>query len=255
MISNLNDEYSPHPSSPRTKRTDTPWEYFDKVYCVSLKHRKDRRQEAMWEFTKVGLSSRVEFLLVEEHPTDREQGIYESHMTCIRKGLNTGAKTILMFEDDILFDRFHLTTLKNCVEFLAGCPDWNMLSLGCMVKSSRRTQNQSILKIRFRSLCHAYALSRPFAETIVDTPWNKVPLDDMLRDLKDESTYCVYPAFAFQSSSRSDNLRYLKLDRFRRLCGGLQNVQKMNEFYHRRKPFVIGSHLLLIMLLIWMWKP
>ena len=128
-----------------------------------------------------------------------------------------------------------------------------MLFFGCMVKSSRKTRNRSILKIRFRSLCHAYALNRPFAETIVRIPWNKVPFDDMFRDLKDENTYAVYPAFAFQSSSPSDNLRYLKLDRFRRLCGGLRNVQKMNEWYHRGKPLVIGSHVMLILLLIWIW--
>jgi len=128
-----------------------------------------------------------------------------------------------------------------------------MLSFGCMVKSGRRTRNRSILKIRFRSLCHAYALNRPFAETIIRTPWNKVPLDDMFRDLQDEDTYAVYPAFAFQSNSPSDNLRFLKLDRFRRLCGGLRNLQKLNELYNRRKPLVIGSHIVLILLLIRIW--
>ena len=76
----------------------------------------------------------------------------------------------------------------------------------------------------------------------------------MFRNLKDENTYAVYPAFAFQSSSRSDNLRYLKLDRFRRMCGGLRRLQKINEWYHRRRPFVIGCHILFVILLIWMWK-
>jgi GR25 family glycosyltransferase involved in LPS biosynthesis len=230
------------------------WEYFHKTYCVSLKNRKDRQEEAISEFLKVGLSSRVEFLLVEKHPTNCEQGIYESHMSCIRKGLDAGAGTILIFEDDILFDRFSPDTLKNCVDFLSNCPDWNMFSLGCMVKSSRRTSNKSILKIRFRSLCHAYALNRPFAETIVRVPWNNVPLDDMFRDLRDENSYAAYPAFAFQSSSRSDNLRYLKLDRFRRLCGGLLCVQKLNELYNRKKPLIIGIHIVFIFLLIWIWK-
>ena len=129
-----------------------------------------------------------------------------------------------------------------------------MLVFGCMVTSSRRTENRSILKIRFRSLCHAYALNRPFAETIVRIPWSRVALDDMFRNLKDENTYAAHPSFAFQSNSRSDNLRYLRLDRFRRLCGGLQNLQKMNEWYHRRRPLVIGAHILFALFLIWMWQ-
>ena len=253
MISNSNDGYFPHFPVRCTQADNRSWEYFHKVYCVSLKDRKDRQEEAISEFLKVGLFSRVEFLLVEKHPADREQGIYESHMACIRKGLDAGAGNILIFEDDIVFDRFSPATLRNCVDFLANCPGWNMLSFGCMVKSGRRTRNRSILKIRFRSLCHAYVLNRPFAETIIRTPWNKVPLDDMFRDLQDEDTYAVYPAFAFQSNSPSDNLRFLKLDRFRRLCGGLRNLQKLNEIYNRRKPLIIGSHIVLILLLIWIW--
>ena len=254
MIGNSRKDSLPHPCVSCTQAGDQPWEYFHKVYCVSLKHREDRQEEARAEFLKVGLSSRVEFLLVEEHPTDREQGIYESHMSCIRKGLDAGAGNILIFEDDIVFDRFSLLTLRNCVDFLENTPGWDMLAFGCMVTSSRRTENRSVLKIRFRSLCHAYALNRPFAETIVRIPWNRVALDDIFRNLKNENTYAAYPAFAFQSSSRSDNLRYLKLDRFRRMCGGLRRLQKMNEWFHRRRPFVIGCHILLPILLIWMWK-
>ncbi len=249
------DRLFSHPPERSTEPIHPAWAYFDKVYCISLKDRRDRQQEAHSEFLKVGLSSRVEFLLVEKHPTDCEEGIYASHISCIKKGLNAGAKTILIFEDDILFDRYDPNTLNNCVNFLSSCPHWNMLSFGCMVTSSARTKNPSVLKIRFRSLCHAYALHRPFAEKIARIPWKKVPFDDMLRDRNDQNTYAVYPAFAFQSSSRSDNLRYLKLDRFRRLCGGLRNVQKMNEFYHQRKPLIIGIHIVLLLLLIWIWKP
>ena len=140
MVGNSNDGCLPTPPVPCTQTADRLWEYFDKVYCISLKHRKDRQEKASSEFRKVGLLSRVEFLLVDEHPIDREQGIYESHMSCIRKGLGAGAGTILIFEDDILFDRFSPTTLKNCLDFLENTPDWNMITFGCMVTSGRRTE-------------------------------------------------------------------------------------------------------------------
>ncbi|MBU1904815.1 MAG: glycosyltransferase, partial [Proteobacteria bacterium] len=78
----------------------------------------------------------------------------------------------------------------------------------------------------------------------------KIPFDDMLRDLKDAHFYAVYPSFAFQGNSRSDNQRYLALDRFRRLCGGLRRLQKMNEIYHHNKTIIIGIHILFILILI-----
>ena len=41
------------------------WSFFDKVYCISLVNREDRRIEAREQFARVGLADRVEFLLVE----------------------------------------------------------------------------------------------------------------------------------------------------------------------------------------------
>jgi len=37
----------------------TPWDFFDRLYCISLKQREDRRQSAVEEFAKVGLADRV----------------------------------------------------------------------------------------------------------------------------------------------------------------------------------------------------
>ena len=226
------------------------WECFDKIYCISLHERDDRREQAKDQFRAVGLADRVEFVVVRKHPVDCEQGIYESHILCMQKGLRANSGNIVIFEDDIIFDRFSLDTLDKCIDFLATNTDWKIMFLGCMVRKSAKTDNSSVLKIKFRSLCHAYVLTREFAETIVKIPWQQIPFDDLVRDIKDDRMYAVYPSFAFQSNSRSDNQRYLPLDRFRRLCGGLRGLQKMNEFYHSNKTLIIGAHILLVLLLI-----
>jgi len=228
------------------------WEYFDKICCISLDERADRREQAKAQFRSVGLSDRVEFVVVKKHPIDCEQGIYESHILCMEKGIRAQSGNILIFEDDIVFDRFSADTLEKCIDFLKTNVDWKVMFLGCMVKRSEKTDNRSVLKVRFRSLSHAYVLTREFAETIVKIPWQKVPFDDMLRNIniKDDRMYAVYPSFAFQSNSRSDNQRYLPLDRFRRLCGGLRRLQKMNEFYHYNKTLIIGAHILFLLLVI-----
>jgi len=228
----------------------TYWEYFDKIYCISLDERADRREQAKAQFKAVGLADKVEFVIVKKHPVDCEQGIYESHLLCMEKGIRAHADTILIFEDDIIFDRFNPDIIEKCVDFLAANTDWKIMFLGCMVKKSAKTETSSVLKVKFRCACHAYVLTREFAETIVKMPWQKIPFDDMLRDMKDNQVYAVYPSFAFQSNSRSDNQRHLPLDRFRRLCGGLRGLQKMNEFYHYNKTLIIGAHILLVLLLI-----
>jgi len=225
------------------------WAFFDKTYCISLDERKDRRQEAGRQFRAVGLADRVEFVIVKKHPVDNERGIYESHMECFCRGIRAGARTMLIFEDDIVFDRFSTQVLSDCVDFLSTHTDWKILFFGCLASGSRRIANASVLKVRYRSLTHAYAVQRSFAETLLTLPWRQLPYDLLLSSLSAEY-YAAYPSFAFQSNARTDNLRLGKVDRFRRFCGGLIRIQKMNEFYHRHKWMVIGVHVLLIMILL-----
>ncbi len=226
------------------------WAYFDKIYCISLEERPDRRKEAKAQFHAVGLLEKVEFVVVEKHPVDCEQGIFESHMLCMKKGLLAGAKTMVIFEDDVCFDRFNPKTFKSAMDFVSKDTHWKMLFLGCMVRGSRKTENRSVLKINFRSLCHAYAINSVFAKRLVKRPWQKTAFDDMLRNLQDNHFYAVYPSFAFQGNSRSDNQRCRALDRFRRLCGGLRRLQKMNERFHLNKRLVVMIHVLLILMLV-----
>jgi len=171
----------------------TYWEYFDKIYCISLYERADRREQANTQFRAVGLADKVEFVVVKKHPVDCEQGIYESHILCMEKGIRALSGNIVIFEDDIIFDRFNSDTLKKCIDFLTTNTDWRVMFLGCMVKKSAKTDNRSVLKIRFRSLCHAYVIAREFAETLIKIPWQKIPFDDMLRGLP---LFCISEQFS-----------------------------------------------------------
>ncbi len=227
-----------------------PWRFFDRVYCISLEHREDRRREAMRQFASVGLEGRVEFLTVAKHPTDCEQGIYASHLECLARGLAAGAAHILVFEDDVVFEDFSPHVLTDAVEGLQRQADWEVLFLGCMVKRSESTACSALVRIRYRSLTHAYGINRSFAKTLVrHHPWRGIAYDDLLRDLCGDNMYAVYPGFAFQSDSASDNDVYLPLDRFRRLCGGLRSLQKKNEWYNRYRWWVIGGHCLVLLAL------
>ena len=226
------------------------WDFFDRIYCISLEKREDRRRAAAASFAEVGLTGKVEFVLVQPHPSNIEQGMYESHMTCLRKGLEAGAESIVVFEDDVIFDRFDAEHFKQCTQFLAEHPDWKVLLLGALIRSSRKTDNPFMQKVRYQSLAHAYALNRPYAETLAYQPWQGIVLDTLFRPLTND-LYAVYPMFAFQNDFTSDNdNKYHGLERFRRLCGGLERIQKANEFYQRHKFVVVAAHVMIILSLL-----
>lgn len=226
------------------------WDFFERIYCISVEERTDRRQAVTRQFDKVGLAGRVEFVIVRRHPTDVEQGMYESHMTCLRKGLEAGAGCIVVFEDDVLFDRFDAGRFNQCTRFLSAHPDWQVLLLGGLIRSSEKTADPCVQKVRYQSLAHAYAINRPYAQTLAYTPWQGIVIDTVFRPLTDH-LYAVYPMFAFQNNLPSDNDKYRYLELFRRCCGGLERIQKMIEFYQRHKFGIITAHVLMLLVFLW----
>jgi len=226
------------------------WRALDRIYCISLSNRPDRIQHARLQFQRVGLANLVEFVVVDKHPTNSELGIFQSHMGCLRAGLDAGAQQIAIFEDDILFKRFSPDRLKRALRFMESGEDWQLLFFGCFVNSSRKTDYRSVVKVTFRCCAHGYVINRPFAEQVVAMPWQNVPYDDMIRSLKPRNVYAVYPAFAYQSNSATDNDNRLGVDRARRIFGGLHRLQHWNEFSTRRMIPLILAHVALFFILV-----
>ena len=228
-----------------------PWRAFDRIYCITLANRPDRYESARREFQRIGLGDLVEFIIVDKHPTDSEQGIFESHQACLRAGLAAGAQKIAVFEDDVVFSRFSPDRLKNAIHFMDTSEDWQLFFFGCFVNSSRKTPFKSVVKICYRCTAHAYGVSREFAQKLVELPWQGIPYDDLLRALTPGSVYAIFPGFAFQSASPTDNDKLLGIDRARRIFGGLRRLQQWNEFSTRRLiPLIIAHAVAFIMLLL-----
>lgn len=233
------------------QKTSHVWDFFDRLYCISLREREDRRQSALYEFSKVGLANRVEFIIVERVSNDFEREVYESHMLCLQKGLKAGANNIVIFEDDVEFDRFNPESLRKCTEFLKQHPAWKVFLLGALIRSSARTTESFVQKVRYQSLTHAYAVNRHYAATIAYVPWSGIVNDTLFRPLKDD-VYAMYPMCAFQKNFTSDNYKYPGLVFFRKLLGGLKSIQKAIEFYQRHKVGVITAHIIIVLFLLMM---
>lgn len=226
------------------------WNFFDSIYCISLQDRQDRRRNAREQFEKVGLSSRVQFYLTTKDQQNSEKGIYESHMRCLLNGIEQNAQTILIFEDDIIFERFSPVILKNIVEFMDREDKWSIFFLGCMVDGIQKTEYPSVVKIKYRCSAHAYVVNRSFAEFLVKHPWRNISFDDFLRKTNHDSAYAASPFFAFQSNSPTDNKATIYLARFRELCGGVKLIQKANEFYYLHRYGIWFAHLIIFLVVL-----
>ncbi len=221
------------------------WNRIDRIYCISLEGRTDRQASALEQFYRVGLDGKVTFHIARPHPTNCEQGIFESHQACLKMGLDAGARHILVFEDDVVFGRFYGSRLASGIEYFLNTNDGDILFLGCLVSGSRATGTPSVRRIQYRALTHAYLIRPSLARMIIDSPWDHIPYDVWLRNRID-NPFALYPAIAFQSNSPSDNSRHRTLDGIRRLFGGLRFIQMVNERYHRFRYAVIAVHLLVI---------
>lgn len=126
-------------------------------------------------------------------------------------------------------------------------PEWDILFMGCLVKGVQKTLYPSVVKIQYQCSAHAYVVRRKLAQSLADQSWTGIAWDDLLRETTDGRAFALSPAIAFQSDSRTDNDALRWLDRFRRLCGGIRRVQKLNEWYHRHKTAIITAHVLAVL--------
>jgi glycosyl transferase, family 25 len=224
------------------------WAFFDRIYCITLKSRPDRRERARKQFAAAGLGERVEFVVVTKHPVNQEEGIFQSHRLCLTRGLRAGARNILVFEDDVFFARLDPRVLREAGGYLDSGVDWNGLFLGCITDGSSRTGRSHVARIVYRCLAHAYALNRPFAEQLVRQPWSGIPFDELLRRHQADF-YAIYPMCAFQGLAGSDN-RTVAIDRMRRICGGLPFIQRMNELYQNHKKVLLPGSIAVVLAVV-----
>ncbi|WP_319587634.1 hypothetical protein [uncultured Desulfobulbus sp.] len=217
------------------------WNFFDKIYCITLESRPDRMREAKNQFALAGLDQRMEFIVVIKDEANPERGIYQSHLRCLSLGLEAGARHILVFEDDVFFRDFSAERLHQACLFLQATSAWDAFFLGCLTNGSRQIGQRAVVQVQYRCLAHAYAVNRAFAERIVREQWRGIPFDGLLQSC-DARYFALRPMCAFQRLTSSDN-KTVWLDKLRTLCGGLSIIQRYNEIYHNNKGLILALHL------------
>lgn len=227
-----------------------PWDVFDAIFCITLNQRPDRTTLARHQFQTAGLLHRVEFIHVEKHPTDTEQGIFESHQHCLRIALERGAETILIFEDDVVLQLRSPEHLAAMARFVESQRTWRLFLLGAFIRRSKPSHWPRIRKVRYRCTTHGYAVRAELARELAQLPWQGEAYDDVLRRRDEPETYMIYPALAYQGDSRSDNEKLQTLNRVRNMLGGMARLQRLTEWTNRWWDTLVITHLGALLLLI-----
>ena len=148
------------------------YNFFDKIYCINLKHRPDRYISANKIFKDLNIPN-VEFYFAEKSAKGGRYGCFESHINVIKKAYNSGCNNILIFEDDLRPSIFYnLNLLEESIEFMKN-NDWDVFYLGYFIIDDNLKIFESLNKkgniLKFNACAtHALCLNKKSMKKILN---------------------------------------------------------------------------------------
>ena len=198
--------------------------FFDKIYCINLKRRRDRFLAMKKIFRDLGIKAEV-FRGIEgnewnwkndkyPHPMrgfDGVAGGTSTQITIIKEAIHKGYESILILEDDCEFiDRFNVVFKERNKEVPSY---WDMLYLGGLYSTNGVKPlevSKHVVKSFDMMSTHAYALhNRIFSKAIKimtnDKPYLTNSADGYLCKLQKEcQAYAFNPPLIWQKADYSD---------------------------------------------------
>ena len=240
------------------------YNFFDQIYCINLKHRKDRYNSAINTFKQINLHN-VTFFLADKHEKGGRYGCFDSHIQVINNAFNNNYNNILIFEDDIKIGKFYSNLLlKKSIDFMKNNNRWDVFYLGYFPFS----YNYKITPITdniFKSNpfgTTAYCLNKKSIIKIVNTYENsigKYHYDNWLSMRSNLNTYCITPIIFDQYFNfTTDNSTHSILEYiFRKIQPMFENyninsnVSLIIYTYYKNKNFIIILFIIFFLLLIY----
>jgi hypothetical protein len=168
------------------------------VYCINLKHRKDKYNYIKKVFKRRRISAKFHIVELNDNP---KRGCLESHLSVIGKVSKTDCKALLMLEDDAKF-----------MESLRDIPEppinWDMLYLGGTVRSKISQYNEHWYRVTCFTT-HAYIINMQNKELVNDIMKAKdypMEIDNFyIKKIHSKyNCYMVYPMMVLQKEDYSD---------------------------------------------------
>ena len=162
----------------------SPFDFFDKIYCINLPNDTDRWAHAVIQFEKIGILDRVEKIYATPPHKDinvpslkfprGEMGVSLSQNKVIMNALISGANNVLIFEDDIVFEADTINKLETA---LAELPeDWDILFFGGNPVEGMSKYSSTLNKTKVFYGAFAYALTRQSMLKIINQFFDKLTI-------------------------------------------------------------------------------
>lgn len=189
-------------------------DFFPDKVCLNLDRRPERWQQAEAQFALHQINSVRRFpaldgLTLEVPPGwDGSPGAYgclQSHLTVVREARRCGQSSILIFEDDVVFDSDFNEKFSRYITQLP--PSWDMLLFGGLhvhVRPQRISEN--IFRITNSYSTFAYALKQNVYDAFIELNAQSLePVDKVNAILqKTFNAYCFMPHLAWVEENYSD---------------------------------------------------
>ena len=203
----------------RERRARSIDEAFPHRVCINLDRRPERWRGMRAKFARHGIHAVRRFAALDGDRLDipphwvhtpGAYGCLRSHVEVVREARRRGAPSVLIFEDDVVFDPALREKFAARVRELPR--DWDMLYFGALHKDEPVGVGENIVRLTRSNSTYAYALR----ETVFDA---FVELNGRAEDVLDNNCfllqrrfncYCFMPHLAWVETDYSDAQRRLE---------------------------------------------
>ena len=131
----------------------------ERIVCINLLEREDRLEQAKKRFDQVGVGDQVTFYRVQRHPNGGRYGCYESHRSVIEQAYKDELNSVLIFEDDVLFNEGWEKVVQDVHAFIQSGVPFDALFLGSKILYVDEKTTSEIWRVKCFE-AHAYIVSR-----------------------------------------------------------------------------------------------
>lgn len=186
---------------------------FPHKVCINLERRADRWQRMQAEFARHEIASVHRFAALDGgalvlpatwRHTAGAYGCLLSHVRVVEEARQLGHESVLIFEDDAVFDPEFKIKFASFSDELP--PDWDMLYFGALHKDEPVRVTEHVYRITKANSTYAYALKRSVFDALVELNARaEQVLDVNAYQLQERfNCYCFLPNLAWVQSEYSD---------------------------------------------------
>jgi glycosyl transferase, family 25 len=186
---------------------------FPHKICINLDRRPDRWQRMQTEFARHGIEGVCRFPAVDGsvvqlpanwNHTAGAYGCLLSHVAVVQEARQLGQKSVLIFEDDTVFDPEFESKFVSFVEQVPS--DWDMLYFGALHKDQPSKIRDHVSRITNANSTFAYALKHTVYDAFIELNTHvENVLDVNAYTLQERfNCYCFMPNLAWVQIEYSD---------------------------------------------------